>query len=156
MKKLLVITLFSSLLAFTTCSSNGPDNGDDKNQVVTDGAVTHITTAMFKKLVWDYQADPKTFNFTGDLPVIVDFYADWCRPCKMISPIMDDLAKEYQGKIRIYKVNTDQEKELASMFNIRSIPAIMFVPKTGKPSMAVGAQSKESYVQAIKEVLLVK
>jgi thioredoxin 1 len=155
MRNLFYIIMISTLFVFTTCSSSGGNNSDT-TKVTTDGTVTKISSEMFRTLVWDYKAQPETFVFAGDLPVIVDFYADWCRPCKMVSPIMEDLAKEYKGKIRIFKVNTDAERELSQMFNIRSIPAIMFVPKTGKPTMAVGAQSKESYVKAIQDVLLVK
>ncbi|NQV02625.1 MAG: thioredoxin, partial [Bacteroidia bacterium] len=94
--------------------------------------------------------------FNGDLPVIIDFYADWCRPCKMVAPIMDELAAEYKGKIRIYKIDTDKEKELAKVFNIRSIPAVLFIPKEGKPQMSVGALPKPTFVTAITDVLLVK
>jgi thioredoxin len=109
---------------------------------------------MFKKLVWDYEKSPDVFTFLGDQPVVIDFYADWCRPCKMIAPIMDELAKEYKGKVRIYKVNTDEESELSRLFNIRSIPAILYVPKSGKPQMSVGMSNKETYMKTIQDVLL--
>jgi len=92
----------------------------------------------------------------GKLPCIVDFYADWCRPCKMVGPIMEDLAKEYKGKIIIYKVNTDAEKELSMLLNIRSIPSILMVPKTGQPTMKVGLMPKDVYVQTIRDVLKVQ
>ena len=156
MKKLMLITGFSLLMVFNSCSTNGGNNNGDKSGTVTEGTVTHMTADMFRKLVWDYQKDPNNFSYKGELPCIIDFYADWCRPCKMVAPILEDLAKEYKGKIRVYKVNTDQEKELAGIFKISSIPAILLVPKQGQPAIAVGASPKESYVQAIHEVLKVK
>ncbi len=155
MKNLFSILVFSTLLVFSTrtIGENNPDNNTTKPE---EGTVTRITSDMFRNLVWDYKTYPSNFIFAGDLPVIVDFYADWCRPCKLVSPIMEDLAKEYKGKIRIYKVNTDAERELSTKFNIQSIPAILYVPKGGKPSMTVGALSRESYKQAIQDVLMVK
>jgi thioredoxin 1 len=156
MKKVFLISLFASLLVFTTCSTNGGNNADDKNLVPDNGTVIRISSDMFQKLVWNYKSDPNNFKFAGDLPVIVDFYADWCRPCKMVGPILEDLAKQYSGKIRVYKVNVDSEKELSAMFNIQSIPAILYAPKEGKPSMSVGLQSRDAYEQAIHEVLKVK
>lgn len=157
MKKISYFIIFPVLMVFTTCSITGGNNNNDDNKTnVKEGTVVYLTADMFRKTVWDYKKDPQTFTYKGKLPCMVDFYADWCRPCKMVSPIMEDLAKEYKGKIVIYKVNTDAERELASVFNIRSIPAILMVPATGQPSMAVGLQPKESYVQAIKDVLKVK
>ena len=156
MKKITFGLLISMLLVFNTCSTSEGNNNDDRKTTATEGTVSYLTTDQFRKLVWDYQKDPKTFTYIGKLPCIVDFYADWCRPCKMVAPIMEDLAKEYKGKIIIYKANTDQEKELASIFNIRSIPSLLMVPLTGQPTMSVGLYPKEQYVQAIKEVLKVK
>ena len=98
----------------------------------------------------------KDWKFSGDKPCIVDFYADWCAPCRMIAPILDELSIKYEGKIDIYKVNIDYEKALAGAFGISSIPAVLFCPKDGKPSMANGALPKEDYEKAINEVLLIK
>ncbi|MCX6252618.1 MAG: thioredoxin [Bacteroidetes bacterium] len=156
MKKISFACILSIILVFNTCSSSGENNPDGKTTVVKEGEVTTLTADMFRKLVWDYQKNPDSFVFSGDVPVIVDFYAVWCRPCKIVSPIMEDLAKEYKGKIKIYKVDTDAERELAGLFKIQSIPSILFVPKNGKPSISVGASPKETYVQAIKDVLQVK
>lgn len=133
------------------CSSNG-DKGQ-KGKEIQDGVVNQMNEAMFKQMVWDFSKNPEDWKFIGDKPVIIDFYADWCRPCRMVSPIMDELAKEYKGQIRIFRVNTDQERGLASMFSINSIPAVMLIPRQGKPQMAVGAQPKESYLKAISDVL---
>jgi thioredoxin 1 len=156
MKKIAFLVIIPVLLVFNTCSSTGGNPDDGKKTTVTEGTVVFITGEMFRKLIWDYQKDPKTFSYLGKLPCIVDFYADWCRPCKMVAPIMEDLAKEYKGKIIIYKMNTDAERELSSIFNIRSIPAILLVPKTGNPTMSVGLSPKEEYVKAIRDVLKVQ
>jgi len=113
---------------------------------------SHLTKAEFKSKVFDYEKN-KEWKFNGDIPCIIDFYADWCAPCKMVAPILEDISEEYAGKLNVYKVNTEQEQELASVFGIRSIPSMLFVPKTGNPQMAVGALPKASLENAIREVL---
>jgi len=113
-----------------------------------------LTKETFKEKIFDYEEN-KEWKFAGDLPVIIDFYADWCGPCKMVTPVLEELADEYKGKINIYKVDTEKEQELAAAFNIRSIPSLLFAPLNGKPQMAMGALPKESFKKAIKEVLLV-
>jgi len=115
----------------------------------------HLTKAAFVEKVFDYENN-REWKFEGELPCIVDFYADWCGPCKMVSPILEDLGKQYAGKLNIYKVDTEKEQELAAVFGIRSIPSILFVPKEGKPQMALGALPRESFVQAISSVLKVE
>ena len=112
----------------------------------------HLTKESFKNKVFDFEANQE-WSFAGDKPCIIDFYADWCNPCKIVAPILENLAEEYKGKLDIYKVDTEKEQELASMFNIRSIPSILFVPKDGKPQMSMGALPKENFVQAIQDVL---
>jgi thioredoxin len=113
-----------------------------------------LTTVAFKEKVYNYTANPEDWVYEGKLPCIVDFYADWCKPCKLIAPIMEELANEYKGKILIYKVNTDQQRELSSVFGIRSIPSVLFVPMDGKPQMSTGALPKETFKQVIDEFLL--
>ena len=115
----------------------------------------HLTLETFKEKVFDFEAN-KEWKFKGEIPAIIDFYADWCGPCKRVAPIMEELAKEYDGKVKIYKIDTDKEKQLAGMFGIRSIPSILFIPKEGQPQMATGALPKENFVQIIEEVLKVK
>jgi thioredoxin len=112
----------------------------------------HLTKDTFRAKVFDFETN-KDWKFSGELPCIIDFYADWCGPCKMVAPILEDLSREYAGKVNIYKVDTEQEQELAAMFGIRSIPSILFVPTDGKPQMAMGALPKESFKDAIKSVL---
>ncbi|HNX87370.1 MAG TPA: thioredoxin [Bacteroidales bacterium] len=154
MKKLAFTILFLSTLTLNACNNtSSAGDGAGKNP---EGEVVQLTAANFKQLVWDYTKNPQEWSYKGDQPCIIDFYADWCRPCKMIAPIMVELSKEYKGKVRIYKINTDEQRELAKLFNVSSIPAVLFVPKNGKPQMAVGAMQKASYVEAIQQVLNVK
>ena len=114
----------------------------------------HLTKETFMEKVFDYEKN-REWKFEGELPCLIDFYADWCGPCKMVAPILQDLSKQYEGKVNFYKVDTEKEQELASVFGIRSIPSILFVPKDEKPQMALGALPRESFVQAINDVLKV-
>ncbi len=113
----------------------------------------HLTKQAFLDKVFNYEVN-KEWKFEGDLPAIIDFYADWCGPCKMVGPILEELSKEYAGKINFYKIDTEAEQELAAAFNIRSIPSMLFIPKNGQPQMAVGALPKDALKNAISEVLL--
>ena len=116
----------------------------------------HLTKEEFLKKVANYEANPTEWKYLGDKPCIIDFYADWCGPCKMVAPILEELAKEYNDQIYIYKVNTEEEQELAGAFGIRSIPSLLFVPMEGQPQMAMGALPKASFKEAIDNVLLGK
>jgi thioredoxin 1 len=113
----------------------------------------HLTLITFKTKVFNFE-DNKEWKYEGNLPCIIDFYADWCGPCKMVAPVLDELAVEYKDKLNIYKIDTELEQELAGMFGIKSIPSILFISKNGKPQMAMGAMPKEGFVQAINEILL--
>jgi thioredoxin 1 len=113
----------------------------------------HLTTETFKEKVFDYEKN-KDWKFEGELPCIIDFYADWCGPCKMVAPVLEELSDEYEGKINIYKIDTEEQMELASMFGIRSIPSILFIPKNGQPQMSMGAMPKEGFEKAISDILL--
>jgi thioredoxin 1 len=114
-----------------------------------------LTTEDFKKKVLDYTTQQE-WNYQGTLPAIIDFYADWCGPCKMVAPVLEELAREYDGKLIIYKVDTEKEQELASIFGIRSIPTFLFIPLEGKPMMQPGALPKNSFKQVIDEHLVVE
>ena len=116
----------------------------------------HLTKAEFLDKVVNYEANPNEWKYLGDKPAIVDFYASWCGPCKMVAPILDELAQEYDGKIYVYKIDTEKEQELAAAFGIRSIPLLLFVPMDGLPQMARGAMSKADFRQTIDEILLHK
>ena len=115
----------------------------------------HLTKQTFLDKVFNYEKN-KEWKFEGKLPCIIDFYADWCQPCKMVAPILEELSEEYKGKINIYKVNTEQEQELSAAFGIKSIPSMLFCPADGQPQMAQGALPKESLVNVINDVLLKK
>ena len=115
-----------------------------------------ITKADFLKKIADYEKNPTDWKFEGDKPCIIDFYADWCGPCKMIAPVLEELAKEYEGKLDIYKVDTEQEEELAAVFGIRSIPSLLFCPKEGPPQMGRGAMSKADLKKVIEDILHIK
>jgi thioredoxin len=116
----------------------------------------HLTKAEFLQKVANYEANPDKWVYLGDKPCIVDFYADWCGPCKMVAPILEELAQEYDGQIYIYKVDTEAEMELASDFGIRSIPTLLFCPMGEAPQIAQGALPKDALKRAIDEVLLKK
>jgi thioredoxin len=114
-----------------------------------------LTKETFKEKVFNFEKN-KDWKFEGKVPAIIDFYADWCGPCKAVTPVLEELSKEYEGKLNIYKVDTEQEQELAAAFGIRSIPSILFAPINEQPQMAMGALPKESFEQAITDVLKVQ
>ncbi|MCF8241241.1 MAG: thioredoxin [Melioribacteraceae bacterium] len=113
----------------------------------------HLTKQDFLDKVFNYE-QKKEWDYQGELPAIIDFYADWCGPCKMVAPVLEELSDEYEGKIKIFKIDTEAEQELAAVFGIRSIPSILFIPKNDKPQMAQGALPKDSLIQIIDDVLL--
>lgn len=119
------------------------------------GTVVHLTGEQFKKMIFDYETN-KQWKYLGNQPCIIDFYADWCGPCRVMSPRLDEVAKEYAGKLVVYKVNTDKERQLASSLGIQSLPTLLFVPKNGQPQGSLGAIPKEALVKAINEVLFIK
>ena len=114
-----------------------------------------LSKKTFSEKIYDYEKK-KEWEFQGSLPAVIDFYADWCAPCKMVAPIMEDLSDDYEGKVNFYKVNTDTEQELATAFGIMTIPSLLFIPQKGEPQMARGALSREAFVKMIREVLGVK
>jgi len=113
-----------------------------------------LTKETFKEKVWDFEKNPTEFVYKGDKPCLIDFYADWCGPCRRIAPYMEEFMTTYAGEIYIYKINTDQQKELASMFQARNIPMVLLVPMKGQPQKTVGAYPKEQYQQMIETTLL--
>lgn len=139
--RLMLITML--LLSMKVAASN---KGDETMAI-------NITKEDFLKKVMDYKNNPTEWKYLGDKPAIIDFYASWCGPCKMLAPIMEELAKEYDGKIYVYKVDTEAEQELAQIFGIRSIPSILFIPMEGKPMMTQGALPKTELKKIISENL---
>lgn len=116
--------------------------------------VQHITYQDFLDKIWDFEKNPEEFVFKGKTAAIVDFYANWCGPCRKIAPIMEKLAQEYDGRLTVYKVNVDQEKELAAVFQTRSIPMVIFIPLNGRPMSQVGALTEAEYRKVVEERLL--
>ncbi|GBD86421.1 thioredoxin-1 [bacterium BMS3Abin03] len=114
-----------------------------------------LTKETFLSKVFDYEQN-KEWKYEGELPAVIDFWAPWCGPCKMVGPIIDELSEEYNGKVKFYKVNTDEEQELGAVFGIKSIPSLLFIPKEGQPKMAVGALPKETLKETIEKELLVE
>jgi thioredoxin 1 len=115
--------------------------------------VVYLTTQEFKEKVFNYEVNEE-WKYEGQLPAIIDFYADWCAPCKMVAPVLQEIAKDYSGKLIVYKVNTENEMELAAAFGISSIPTLLFVPMTGQPQAAMGALPRQSFDKAIQDILL--
>ena len=114
----------------------------------------HLTVDTFKEKVFNFEEN-KEWKFEGEKPCIIDFYADWCGPCKMVAPVLEELSVEYDGKLDIYKVNTEEQRELSAIFGIQSIPSLLFVPKDGQPQMVMGALPKDTLEKAFKDVLKV-
>lgn len=153
--------IFVVIIALTVVSCKSQPKGDDEKKtdvavLQTSEAATvkieHLTPSTFKEKVFDYEG--KEYKFKGDKPCIIDFYADWCGPCRVMAPTLQTVADEYKGKIDVYKVDVDEQKELAASFGITGIPTLLFCPKTEKPQMTSGVLSKADFDQAIKEVLL--
>ena len=168
MKRLSIVSFAVIALFLTSCGSNGgektenkPSNKDAKETVAEPqnnksdgGTVVFLTKKTFLEKVWNFEKNPEEWVYEGDLPCIIDFYADWCKPCRMVAPIMEELAVEYKGKIHVYKIDTQKERELAQVFQVTSIPRVLFCPKNEKPQMSVGALPKTTFVEAIEGVLL--
>ena len=144
MRKTILLAMVILATAFTA-------NAQDKKE---ESKVKHLTYKEFTKKVWDFEKDPSTFVYKGKLPAVIDFYADWCGPCRRVAPIMEKLATEYDGKLLVYKINVDQEKDLASAFQVKSIPMVLFIPMEGQPMMQVGAMQEAEYKKVVEEQLI--
>ena len=116
----------------------------------------NLSKSEFLTKVMNYEQNPQEWKYLGDKPCIIDFYADWCGPCKMVAPLLEELAKEYDGEIYVYKIDTEKEQELAQAFGIRSIPSLLFVPMNEQPQMVMGALPKSELKKAIDDILLKK
>ena len=177
MKKIVLSIVAVALLTLSctngsASSLEGPDQGspavatavaekrgDDQSK--GSGKPVHLTKQDFLEKVMNYEKNQTEWVYEGDIPALIDFYADWCGPCRQAAPILEELAKEYEGKIHIYKVDTQKEQELAAVFGIQSIPAFLFVPQSGKPTMSNGIaqtpeETKAMFKQMIDEILLGK
>ena len=150
---MVVVVLF---LASCSMSANSDKNESGKVSEQKKGEVIVLNKADFLSKVFNYEKNPTQWMYEGDKPCIIDFYADWCGPCKRIAPVLVELAEQYKDDLIIYKINVDNEKELAMAFGIQSIPTLLFIPKTGTPQVSQGALSKEQFVEQIESFLLKK
>lgn len=148
MKKLITLLMMTFVMLGTSCAQN---NADKKND-----PVISMNKQMFLEKVFDYTTGATEWKYQGNKPCIIDFYATWCGPCRMISPILKDLATEYKDSIVVYKVDTDREQELSAAMGIRSLPTVVFIPQEGQPQIIVGAADKDTFRRAVQEVLLKK
>ena len=144
MKKALLIAL---VILATSLATNAQSNKPESK-------TKHLTYNEFLHKVWNFENNPTTFIYKGKVPAVIDFYADWCGPCRRVAPIMEKLAEEYEGRLVVYKINVDQEKELATAFQAKSIPMVLFIPLEGQPMKQVGAMPEESYRKIVEEHLL--
>lgn len=160
--------LFMLLVSFilVSCNANGQGEQVNKKETIKESNTNlktkskmktiHLTKEEFLTKVANFETSPNEWKYLGDKPAIIDFYAEWCGPCKSIAPVLEELAGEYEGEIYIYKIDTEAEQELASAFGIRSIPSLLFVPMDEAPQMAQGAMPKSAFKEAIESVLLKK
>jgi len=153
MRQSIVFTVILAAVLSGNCSAGNPEN-KSKNTGGNESVIP-LTNEAFKKNVFNYVAN-KEWKYEGSKPAIIDFYADWCPPCRQLSPLVEEIAKEYEGKIVVYKVNTDKEKELARSLGIESLPTLLFIPAKGQPHITLGYIPKENIVKTINEVLLTK
>lgn len=158
MKKTLIVIL--SLFMLVSCGNSKKENKKSEqvqkveNVVEEESLVKNLDYKTFVKKVWDIETYPDSFAYKSKLPCIIDFYADWCGPCKRVAPIMEEIAQEYEDKIIVYKVNVDKEHKLPLIFKVKNIPTVFFLPTEGQPLSQVGALSKEEYISIINKHLI--
>lgn len=160
MKTFKFITLLAIIALLSSCDSSKDKTAKDldntnKNAVVK-GKPEYLTYETFKEKVWNFEENPQNWVYKGTEPCIIDFYADWCKPCRMIAPIMEEIAAKYEGRLKVYKIDTQTERELARVFRIQSIPTILFAPLDGTPMIQSGAFPKETYIKIIEGSLLMQ
>ena len=167
MRKLSVITILLISFGLMSCGNIQGNQQVDKPAIENEGDATetntsdevtpeYLTYETFKEKVWDFEKNSTEWVYKGEVPCVIDFYADWCGPCKMVAPILEELNEEYKGKLNIFKVNTEEQQQLAGMFGVQSIPSLLFVPKEGQPQMAQGALSKDSFKKAFSDIFKVE
>ncbi len=150
-----VKTVFATAMALLVgMTASAQDRSESTNE--TTMKAIELNAAEFRKQIYDYEKNPTAWKYEGDLPAVIDFYATWCGPCKMMAPVMETLAGEYEGRVRIYKIDVDKEQRLAALFGVRSIPTFLFIPQSGDPQHAMGAMDISQMRRIIDEVLLKK
>ena len=163
----IIMALIVAIAVLGSCSNNKKSNSEDKTTTPTiktkdtiksdnELATKYLSTEDFKKKIMNYDEHPQEWVFEGNCPAIIDFYATWCGPCKMTAPIIERLARKYKGQIDFYKVDIDQERELAQIFGIRSIPTFLFIPMKGQPTAQMGAMQLADFEEIIESELLGK
>lgn len=150
------LLLTSFLLSFFAAEHVVAQNGDAADATVPKSRTINLSKADFLEKVANYERDTVLWNYLGDKPAIIDFHASWCGPCKMMAPVLEELAAEYGQEIYIYKIDVDKEKELAALFAVRNLPSFLFIPIDGPLQMAMGVIPKPEMKKAIDEVLLKK
>ena len=153
MRKSIILLSFAFALLLSNCNAGNPEKTKNKTNAI--GEVIVLTNETFKQKIFNYEIN-KQWKYEGSMPAIIDFYATWCGPCRQLSPRVEEIAKEFSGKIVVYKVDTDVEKLLSQSMGISSLPTLLFIPAKGQPQATMGALPKESLVKAINEVLLVQ
>lgn len=153
MKRIILLTGIIATLFMVEARAEKPNGSEPKAAPAVN--VVFLTNETFKKLVFNYEVS-KEWKYEGTKPAIIDFYADWCAPCRQLSPVVEEIAKEYSGKIVVYKVDTEKERILTQNLGITSLPTLIFIPAKGKPQLSMGALPKATLVKAINEVLLIK
>ncbi len=160
-----MITIISLLIAFSSTACNNA-TGDEKQTASAEGTTKmsdaeksaispeFLTAATFKSKIWNYEKNPQEWIYEGSEPAIIDFYADWCKPCKMVAPVLEEIAQDYEGKVKVYKIDTMVEKELAAVFQVSSIPAFLYIPAHGQPIMDRGYKDKLAFERIIQQELL--
>ena len=148
------IAALMSLLTLSACAGSSNKQPTTNQKEKSNMETIHLTKAEFLKKVCNYEANPNEWKYEGTVPCIIDFYATWCGPCKMISPVLAELAKEYDGKIVVYKVDVDEEQDLAAAFGVQSIPTLLWIPMKGKPTVTRGAMMKSDLKKMIDQTLL--
>jgi len=150
MKKATIFLALGLTLLLSNCKNSSSGNDSEKS-----GSVTSLTNETFKANVFNYPVNQQ-WKYEGKIPAIIDFYATWCAPCKKLSPLLEDLAEKYKGKIIVYKVDVDAEQQLAQSMGIQSMPTLLFIPVNGQPQQSIGLVSSETLEKMINEILLVK
>lgn len=167
MRKTSIVFLIGLSLTFyaTACNNANSENNDSskaESSISNDGKGSdaestkpeYLTAETFKQKIWNYETNPEKWVYEGTEPAIIDFYADWCKPCKMVAPILEEISQDYKGKLKVYKIDTQVERELAAVFQIQSIPAFLYIPAKGQPQMDKGYMDKAAFERNIKALLL--
>lgn len=164
MRRKIILMLMFAAITFISCGNSTDKEKqteeEQKNSTISKKEnkmkTINLSKSEFLTKVMNFEQNPQEWKYLGDKPCIIDFYADWCGPCKMVAPLLEELAKEYDGEIYVYKIDTEKEQELAQAFGIRSIPSLLFVPMNEQPQMVMGALPKSELKKAIDDILLKK